>query len=136
MSSHTRVMRARRHAGLTQQALAQLVGVHRSAVAQWERADGSMPTVDNLARIAVATSVQFEWLATGRGRMGFASDIVPGDESPGVLLAYSAFDEVEARALMALRRLKQSDIIAIVGMIEALGGLKRVSLERVLPRVG
>ena len=62
-----RIRQARRNATLSQTALADKVGVNRSAVAQWERPGGSRPTAGNLSKIAIATSIQFEWLATGRG---------------------------------------------------------------------
>ena len=60
-----RIRRARLGASLTQAQLARHTGVNRSAVAQWERAEGATtPSVANLANIAVATKVAFEWLAT------------------------------------------------------------------------
>ena len=62
-----RVRRTRRKAGLTQQDLALQVGVNRSAVAQWERPDGSRPSMQHLAGIALATQVPLDWLGTGRG---------------------------------------------------------------------
>jgi transcriptional regulator with XRE-family HTH domain len=132
-SPQTRIRQSRLHARLPQRELARLVGVHRSAVAQWEAADGSTPTAENLARIAVATGVQFEWLATGRGRMRFVSDIA--DDLPGAaaLLNYAAHDETEARALMALRRFAHRDVIAFVEMLEAVGGHRAVRLSREIP---
>jgi transcriptional regulator with XRE-family HTH domain len=118
-----RIRQARRLAKLSQQSLAQLVGVHRSAVAQWEKADGCHPTVANLSRIALATSVQFEWLATGRGRMCFQSDIgaVPG-ETPALIFTHSAHTEIEARVLCALRKLSSTDVIAFAELLECMAG--------------
>lgn len=129
-SQPNRVRQARRHAKLSQQALAQLVGVHRSAVAQWEREDGCHPRVVNLARIALATSVQFEWLATSRGRMTFQSDIGGGEEPPAVLLEYSAHCQVEARALCALRKLTSQDVMAFVEMLECIARSRTPSMNR------
>lgn len=67
---HLRIKQARVSAGLSQAALAKLVGVQRSSASQWEsdhiRKD---PSTANLAKIAVITGVSFEWLATGRGEM-------------------------------------------------------------------
>ena len=125
----SRVRQARRHANLSQQQLATKVGVHRSAVAQWEQAHGCHPTVENLARIASITGVQFEWLATGRGRMKYASDLLPG-ESPALLLEYSAQSETEVRALLALRHLEVSSALAIVEMLGALAKTQRLKLKR------
>ncbi len=117
-----RVRQARRLAKLSQQSLAQLVGVHRSAVAQWEHPHGCHPTACNLARIALATSVQFEWLATGRGRMCFQSDIGGGEDMPAVLFTHSAHTEVEARVLCALRKLSGADVLAFAEMLECMAG--------------
>lgn len=128
-----RVRQARRHALLSQQQLATKVGVHRSAVAQWEQAGGSHPTVENLARISAVTAVQFEWLATGRGRMQFVSDLIPGDESPVLLLEYAAQSETEARALFALRHLDVPSALAIVEMLVALAKTERLKLKRRKP---
>lgn len=62
-----RIRRARLTAGLSQSQLALQVGVRRSAVAQWERRGGTVPSVQHLSTVAVVTQVHFEWLATGRG---------------------------------------------------------------------
>jgi transcriptional regulator with XRE-family HTH domain len=72
-----RIRFARRGAGLTQTQLAEKIGVSRSAVAQWERSDGSNPSAGNLASLAMALNCSFEWLATGRGIRG------PGVAKPG-----------------------------------------------------
>ena len=128
-TSSNRVRQARRSAKLSQKELALLVGVHRSAVSQWEQPAGSMPTLENLARIAVTTSVQFEWLATGRGRMKYVSDLT-NDETPALLLEYCAQGEVEVRALAALRKLDYTDGFAFVAMLEALADNRLVKLKR------
>lgn len=124
-----RVRQARRNAGLSQQQLADRIGVHRSAVAQWEKAGGSHPTMENLAKVAIATSVSFEWLGTGRGRMRYTSDLQQED-SPVVMLEYAAHDETEARALVGLRRLEFSQVEAVIDLIEALGRAQAIKLKR------
>ena len=99
LSMAIRIRQARKWASLTQSQLAGTVGVNRSAVAQWERdRDGTTPSVANLAAIAVATGIAFEWLATGRGnpRSGVESAVAPDA---------TVVDEVEARCIEALRRL-------------------------------
>jgi transcriptional regulator with XRE-family HTH domain len=128
-----RIRQARRNANLSQQQLATLVGVHRSAVAQWEQPGGSHPTVENLARVAAVGSVSFEWLATGRGRMKYVSDLIPGDETPAVLIDYAAQSETEARALVALRHLDTSSALAIVEMLVALAKTQRLKLKKRKP---
>lgn len=62
-----RIRRARALSRTSQLDLAKAVGVQRSAVAQWERADGSHPSMHHLLAIAISTGVCLEWLGTGRG---------------------------------------------------------------------
>lgn len=64
-----RIRAARRAAGLSQQALAERLGIRRAAVTQWESTLGTLPSTINLIQAAVETRVSFEWLATGRGCM-------------------------------------------------------------------
>ena len=61
-----RISVIRRAAGWSQTQLAAQVGVSRGAVAQWE-AGRTEPTATNLREIAVKASVDYDWLATGRG---------------------------------------------------------------------
>jgi transcriptional regulator with XRE-family HTH domain len=122
VSQGNRVRQARCHAKLTQQELAARVGVHRSAVAQWEREFGSHPT-----------AVHFEWLATGRGRMKHVSNLTPEDESPALLLEHSAQCELETRALIGVRRLDQATGRAVVELIESLADLRKSSVRKKLP---
>lgn len=63
-----RIRKARSHAELSQQALADQIGVTRGAVANWECAD-AVPAANRMGKIARATGVAYEWLATGRGTM-------------------------------------------------------------------
>lgn len=110
-----RIRRARLGASLTQAQLARHTGVNRSAVAQWERAEGATtPSVANLANIAVATKVAFEWLATGRG-----TNPVHSLEAPATSMAY-ATDEFEAHCLDSLRRLPKSSRKLICELLEEL----------------
>lgn len=71
------------------------------------------------------TEVAFEWLATGRGRMQFKDDGHGAREDPVAILRFSAQCEVEARALVGLRRLDYSSMLAIVAMIEGLAVAKK-----------
>ena len=127
---NNRIRQARRHAKLTQQALAELVGVHRSAVAQWEKAGGPHPTAENLARVAMTTAVHFEWLATGRGRMTYAADPLHRSEAALFALDLSAQSEAESRALAAMRRFSYQEQIAVVEMMESLAKVRQPGLKR------
>ena len=131
--TNNRIRQARRHARLSQQELATRIGVHRSAVAQWEKPDGSHPTVENLARLAITAAVNFEWLATGRGRMIYSSDLAQGDETPAILLEYGAQSETEVRALTAMRKLDTRTNIVIVDMMEAFALGHRINSGRRTP---
>lgn len=112
-----RIRRARLGASLTQAQLARHAGVNRSAVAQWERAEGgTTPSVANLANIAVATKVAFEWLATGRG-----AHPSPTVEAPAGTIAY-AVDEFEAHCLDSLRRLTRKGRRLACELLEELAG--------------
>ncbi len=120
-----RVRQARRAAAQSQSDLASHVGVQRSAVAQWERQGGSRPTTENLSKIALATTTNFEWLATGRGRMKMqlgTNDEV--DQAPALLLQFFAQDETEERMLVAMRGLDYRESLAILEMAESLVRLR------------
>lgn len=69
-----RIRRARRHAGFTQAALAELINVRRSAVSNWESANDVLPTMQNLISVAMVCGVSLEWLGTGRGAFSPESD--------------------------------------------------------------
>ena len=106
---------ARLGAGLSQAHLARIIGVHRSAVAQWEREPGgTYPNVDHLVRVATLTRVAFEWLATGRG----AQDAAPthgartqtGDD----------LNVLELRVVKALRRVTLKKQETLCKLIEEL----------------
>ena len=74
----TRIRAARRNRGLTQDELADQVGVSRSAVAQWETGRTGQVT-GNLSRIAGALEVNVEYLMYGDDKRA-AGDVRQGDE--------------------------------------------------------
>ncbi len=115
-TSADRIRRARTHAGLTQNGLAIKIGVRRSAVTQWEQVDCTKPTVANLCQIAVVTDVCFEWLATGRGVISI------GDlhETPAAVMSEFAYDVLESRLLLAIRRVSMPKRQVILAMVEGL----------------
>lgn len=111
-----RIRTARRKRGLSQAALANLLGLHRSAISQWEMVNGTLPSFDNLARVAVILDVSFEWLAMGRGEMLFEA---PAERSPFAWESL-AQDTEEERALAALRRIPQRRRTAVIDLLEML----------------
>jgi transcriptional regulator with XRE-family HTH domain len=72
-----RIRAARRQSGLTQDELADAVGVSRSAVAQWET-DRAGQVTTNLARIAAALGTNVEYLMRGDSKQGQGAS--SGDE--------------------------------------------------------
>lgn len=94
-----RIRRARTQARLSQAALAKRLGINRSAVSQWECAQGTCPSVEHLVGIATATGVCFEWLATGRG----ASRPESGQFDTAVVIEDFARDEIESQVLAGFR---------------------------------
>ena len=100
----------------TQAQLAIEVGVHRSAVAQWEQPRGTTPSVVHLGKIAEALEISFEWLATGRGRLKLDAAYEPGERTPSDF----AHDEMEERILLACRHLNTRKRAAILTLMEAL----------------
>jgi transcriptional regulator with XRE-family HTH domain len=116
MEYGNRIRRARIARKQTQAQLAIQVGVHRSAVAQWEQPKGTMPSVIHLGKIAEALEISFEWLATGRGRMKLDAAFEPGERTPSDF----ARDEMEDRILSASRHLNLRKREAILALMEAL----------------
>lgn len=111
-----RIRRARSRAKLSQQGLANQIGVQRSAVAQWEKTGGNLPSMHHLIDIALATGVTLEWLGTGRG------PVKPDEETwtPAVQSLDYAQDETEYQCLQDLRRLPRQLRESLAGIIATL----------------
>jgi transcriptional regulator with XRE-family HTH domain len=108
-----RIRRARRLANVSQASLASRVGVGSSAVAQWELAHGTTPTVDHLAAIACCCAVRFEWLATGRGEV---REPLPRRDSVDALVM--AETDAEGVLLLAFRRMSEARRLALLRLIQ------------------
>jgi transcriptional regulator with XRE-family HTH domain len=80
-----RIRVAREALGFTQDRLAQLVGVSRSAVAQWET-DRSGQVRANLARVAAALGVSVSFLVTGVA--GIEGDVAETSDERALLALY------------------------------------------------
>ena len=122
MKMQERIRRARRKAGLSQAALADLVKVRRSAVSNWESAKDVLPSMQNLVAIAQACRVSIEWLGTGRG--GMTSDPealadIPTEDAELV-------DAHEERELLAaFRNLPRRSQQLVMELTEALQASRR-----------
>lgn len=87
MNLTTRILCSRKDKKFSQQALADLIGVSRSALAQWETSMSS-PSLSNLRKIAETLEVSFEWLATGRGNqyLMLATDVISDSDVDGEII--------------------------------------------------
>jgi transcriptional regulator with XRE-family HTH domain len=114
---------ARRHAGLSQTELARQVGVQRSAVSHWEGNQARNPSTSNLRRVAEVTGVHFEWLATGRGPMSVAREVLLDsiEAAEGLFIE----DPLEMRLIRAFRPATVSARLAMVELTECLSVPRR-----------
>ncbi|WP_255453194.1 helix-turn-helix transcriptional regulator [Thermomonas sp. HDW16] len=114
-----RIRRARRKAGLSQAALAELVKVQRSAVSNWESATQVLPTMQNLVAIARTCRVSIEWLGTGRGGMALDpeaqadipaadAELVDAHEERELLAAYRNLPRRSQHLVMELTQALQA----------------------------
>ena len=127
MTAQQRIRLARRHAALSQAQLAQAVGVQRSAVSHWEAPQGKNPSVKHLREVALATGVQFEWLATGRGQMAPSRDDLL--DSVAAADALLIDDPLEQRLVVAFRAAPVRARLALVEVVEELA-LQRTGRPR------
>lgn len=122
MTPQQRIRLARRHAGLSQAALASAVGVQRSAVSHWEANEGKHPSVAHMRGLALACGVQFEWLATGRGKMTLSADTEL--DSVAAADALLVEDPLELRLILAFRDAPVRSRAPLVEVVEQLASLR------------
>jgi transcriptional regulator with XRE-family HTH domain len=96
-----RIRSTRRERGLTQDELADQVGVSRSAVAQWETGRAGQVTA-NLSRIADVLAVNVEYLMFGDDKRA-AGEAGQGDEL-ALLRLYRECDPEDQRMLLLTAR--------------------------------
>lgn len=118
-SDAARIRLARRAAELTQAEVAAAIGVGRSAVAQWECAQGSRPSTAHLEALAKSLRCSFEWLATGRGQRELRFDSDEGAQA-AVQLHVFAQDDDEERVLRTFRRLDGTDREIVLTLADSL----------------
>jgi transcriptional regulator with XRE-family HTH domain len=109
---------------MTQGELAAMLCVSRSAVAQWESANGSAPSTSSFAGLAVVLGCSFEWLATGRGpRSSERRDGVSDEDDLGAVeRRHFARDDEEEQLIEAFRTLDDFDRAALLSLAETLSG--------------
>ena len=87
-----KIFRQRRIRGLSQEELAELVGVSRQAVSRWE-SDSAQPTFDNLQMLCAVLKVSITYFAD----IGSGTEETPPE--PVLLASGSPVAEEEAEAL-------------------------------------
>jgi transcriptional regulator with XRE-family HTH domain len=122
VNSHARIKLARRKIKLSQSGLADAIGVHRSAVSQWESPLGKNPTTRNLRKLAELTVVHFEWLATGRGSMSMSKDAALEDIPAAHMMLIE--DSVEMRMVTAIRAVSAESRLSLVEIAEQLAAAR------------
>jgi transcriptional regulator with XRE-family HTH domain len=118
MTQQERIRLARRAADMSQNQLAQAVGVQRSAVSHWEAPLGKNPSVSHLREIALVTGTQFEWLATGRGEMPLSKDMQL--DSIATAEALLIEDPLEFRLVEAFRAAPLRTRLSLLEVMEEL----------------
>ena len=118
MTLTQRIRLSRRHGGISQSTLADLVGVHRSAVSHWESVKPKRPNIGHLLAIAVACGVQFEWLATGRGAMLISEQAQL--DSVATAKALMVEEEHELELLRAYRETSPQSRVVLVELAQQL----------------
>lgn len=107
-----RIQQAREKTGISQTRLAELLGVTRSACSQWESGHGTSPRRERLEEISRLLSVNYEWLATGRGAMrGRAPSAAKG----------AALSAEEQELLVIFGRLSAAARRGLIDFLRALG---------------
>ncbi len=104
-----RIRSARKALGLSQSTLAGRLGVHRATVAHWERADGFVPSIDNLRVLSSELQVEFEWLALG----------LTADKSEPSNTAPKSRGDLESRMLQLSRHVPASFLATVVALLES-----------------
>lgn len=123
-----RIRLARQRTGLSQAELAQHAGVTSSAVAQWENPRGTKPDLNHLLRVAVATNVTLDWLATGAGAKSSRKSNAH-DESPAVLLDLFAQNPIEETVLTCLRAMRPRTRDLLVSLVQELASTRSTKLK-------
>lgn len=102
MSIGARIRAARTAKGLTQQRLAQLVGVRQTSISDLERGESKSPAASTLVALSRVLDVNHEWLVTGRGTM--AAAVAPTIEEAELLAIWRELTPGNQAALIGAAR--------------------------------
>ena len=84
MNISNEIVRLRSSRGLTQEALAEVLGVSRQAVAKWERGE-AIPEIEKLVMISDRFGVSLDSLIRGTSAYTVQADRVSGEETAGLI---------------------------------------------------
>ena len=118
---YERIREARRLTGLTQETLAAELGISRSAVAQWEMAEGTAPSVENLIALARRSGLHFEYLATGRGEASQGPPQLIVEEEA----SYYPLSEQQRQLLAGFEQLRPRQRTGLLELIHAPAARRR-----------
>jgi len=122
-----RIALARRSAGLTQRALADLVGVRLWVVDRWESGAGTVP-LDQLDVVATATHRTLQWLETGVDG-GAYGPIAPGTADADVMVGEPPPEADEPLAEIEEARREVDRRLAAIGEREARLAMREQELQ-------
>lgn len=130
ISAASRLRSHRAGLGWTQGELAKKLGVSRSAVAQWENEEGSLPSTASYMKLAVVLGCSFEWLATGQGARESGAAAPEDSAAAAVDLRYFARSDAEERVISAFRALEESDQKTVASLLSSLEDKTRMARRR------
>lgn len=134
MKIHERIFKLRRAAGLSQETLAERVGVSRQAIGKWENG-AALPGLDNLQALAAALGVSCDELLTG-GTQKETREDAAGEEltNAGVRALLDAYQAAQRQAARRQRMLLAS-LAAVLLALACLGAAADVRLRALAGRV-
>ncbi len=112
-----RIREARKSTGLSQEQLAGDLGVSRSAVAQWEMAEGTSPSIENLIALARRSGMAFEYLSTGRGIKLHGAPTLSVQEERS---EYQHLTAQQKRLLAAFDRLTAKQRTSLIDLLDSM----------------
>lgn len=122
MTIHERILSLRRAAGLSQEALAEQVGVSRQAIGKWE-SGASLPGLDNLQQLARALHVSCDELLTGEPSALAAPDSITPAGLQELLRAQSQAQAHTARRQRLFLSCAGAALVCIAAALGILGAV-------------
>ena len=118
MATHDLIRRARLALQMTEQQLADKLGVSRGAVQHWEREDGTAPSRRNQQAVADALKLTVAELVLGQSDK--YPEIQKAEEPRKVYNVERAPDDLEQKAATLFRQLDDSNQVAAIAYLRFL----------------